>query len=52
MQKVFRIWIICIFILALIAAFLVDFESIFFGFILLPMIIILAIIIILGFLRK
>ena len=52
MQKIFHIWLIIIFILALIAAFLVDIESIFFGFLLLPVLIITAALIIFGFVKK
>lgn len=49
MQRVFKIWLIAIFFLALIAVFLVDISSPLFGFLLLPLIIIVGIIIILGY---
>jgi len=51
MQKIFRIWMIGIFILALIAALIVDKGSVFFGFLILPVLIITTIIIIFGSLR-
>jgi hypothetical protein len=52
MQKIMKAWLIFLLFLAIIAALLVDIESIFFGVILLPLIIILAIIIVLGYLIK
>jgi len=52
MQKIFRIWMIVIFILALIAAFIVDIQSPFFGFVLLPLIIVTGAIIALGSVKK
>ena len=52
MQKIFRIWMILIFILALIAALIVDKSSLFFGFLILPMLVISAIIIIFGSLKS
>ena len=48
MQKVFRVWLICIFVLALIASFLVGIESTIFGLLLLPLLIVLGIILIFG----
>jgi len=52
MQKIFKIWLIFIFILALIASLIVDIESLFFGFLLLPLLIITAALIIFGYVRK
>jgi len=52
MQKVIKVWLIVIFILAIIASFIVKIESLIFGVLLLPLIIILAIIIILGYFIK
>jgi hypothetical protein len=52
MQKIMKAWLIVLLFLAIIAALLVDIESIFFGVILLPLIIILAIIIVLGYFIK
>jgi len=48
MQKIFRIWLICIFILALIASFMVGIESTIFGFLLLPLLIVVGIILIMA----
>ena len=52
MQKIFRVWLILIFILALVAAFIVDIKSLFFGFLLLPVLIITAALIIFGYVKK
>jgi len=52
MQKIFRLWLIFILILAVIASFIVGIESAFFGLMLLPLIAIVTIIIILGYFRK
>ena len=52
MQKIFRIWIAFIFAFAVVAAFIVDIKSIFFGFVLVPVIIIAGFFVILGFLNK
>jgi len=48
MQKIFKIWLICIFILALIASFLVGIESTIFGLLLLPLLIVVGIILLLS----
>lgn len=52
MQKIFRIWIAFIFVFALVATFIVDIKSIFFGFVIVPVIIIAGFFVILGFLNK
>jgi len=52
MQRLIKAWLIVLLILAIIASFIVGFESLFFGVLLLPLIIILAIIIILGYLIR
>jgi hypothetical protein len=52
MQRIIKGWLIALLILALFASYLVGVESIFFGIMLLPLIIILAIIIILGYVIK
>ncbi len=52
MMNIFRIWLIFIFIFALIAALIVDKQSIFFGFVLLPVLIVSGIIILLGVQKK
>ena len=52
MQKIFRIWIGFIFVFAIIAAFIVDIESILFGFVIVPVIIIAGFFVILGFINK
>jgi hypothetical protein len=49
MQRIIKGWLIALLILAIIASILVGVESFFFGILLLPLIIILAIIIILGY---
>jgi hypothetical protein len=48
MQKIFRIWLSCIFILALIASFLVGIKSTIFGLLLLPLMIVVGIILIMA----
>ncbi len=52
MQRIIKGWLIALLILALIASYLIGIESLIFGVLLLPLIIILAIIIILGYLIK
>lgn len=52
MQKIFKIWLIGIFILALIATLIVDISSAFFGFLLLPILCVTAILIVLGYFTK
>ena len=52
MQRLFKTWLIVIFVLALVATFMVDISSPFFGFLLLPLLILVAIILILGYMRK
>jgi len=52
MQKIFKFWFIGIFILAIIASFIVGVESTIFGLLLLPLIIVLGVIIVLGYLKK
>jgi len=52
MQKIFRIWIAFIFVFAIVAAFIVDIKSVFFGFVLVPVIIIAGFFVVLGFLNK
>jgi len=49
MQKLFKIWLIVIIALAVIASFIVDIESTFFGLFIIPTIIIACFILILGF---
>jgi hypothetical protein len=48
MQKIFKAWLIVIFVLALIASYLVGIESTIFGILLLPLLIVVGIIIIFG----
>jgi len=48
MQKIFKYWLIVIIILAVIASFIVDIKSAFFGFLIVPTIIIACFILILG----
>ncbi len=52
MQKIFKFWFIGIFTLAIIASFIVGVESTIFGLLLLPLIIVLGVIIVLGYLKK
>jgi len=52
MQRIFKTWLIFILIFALIATFIVDIESMFFGFLLLPLIIVASILLILGYIKK
>ena len=49
MQKLFKIWLIVIIALAVIASFIIGVESAFFGFVLIPTILIASFILILGF---
>jgi hypothetical protein len=52
MQKIFRIWMAFIFVFALIAAFIVDIKSVFFGFVIVPVLIVAGFFVILGFMNK
>ena len=52
MQRIFKTWLIVILILSIIASFLVGIESTIFGLMLLPLILVMSIILILGYLKK
>jgi len=49
MQKIFKIWLIGIFFITLLATFIVNTSSPIFGFLLLPILVVTSVIIILGY---
>ena len=52
MQKIFKAWLYFILVFAIFTSFLVGVESTFFGLVLMPLIVVVTIIIILGYMKK